>query len=77
MVSNRLTHSGARIAAAHFSTIKTIESFDFTLQPELPKAKLLKHFDGAFVEAQRNVIFSGPPGVGKSHILSALCVYDG
>lgn len=45
-----------RIAAAHFPTIKTIESFDFTLQPELPKAKLLEHFEGAFVEAQRNVI---------------------
>jgi DNA replication protein DnaC len=62
----------ARIAAAHFPTIKTIESFDFTLQPELPKAKLLEHFDGAFVEMRRNLIFSGPPGVGKSHILSAL-----
>jgi len=62
----------ARITAAHFPTIKTIESFDFTLQPELPKAKLLEHFDGKFVEAHRNLIFSGPPGVGKSHILSAL-----
>jgi len=62
----------ARITAAHFPTIKTIESFDFTLQPELPKAKLLEHLDGAFVDAHRNVIFSGPPGVGKSHILSAL-----
>ncbi len=39
-----------RIAAAHFPTIKTIESFDFTLQPELPKAKLLEHSEGAFVE---------------------------
>src|SRR5665213_4000267 len=48
----------ARIAAAHFPTLKTIESFDFTLQPELPQAKLLEHFDGAFVEAKRNVIFS-------------------
>ena len=62
----------ARITAAHFPTIKTIESFDFTLQPELPKAKLLEHFDGKFVETHRNLIFSGPPGVGKSHILSAL-----
>ena len=42
-----------RIAAAHFPTIKTIESFDFALQPELPKAKLLEHFDGAFVDKDR------------------------
>lgn len=62
----------ARIAAAHFPTMKTLESFDFALQPELPKAKLLEHFEGTFVEKHRNLIFSGPPGVGKSHLLSAL-----
>jgi len=62
----------ARIAAAHFPTTKTIESFDFSLQPQLPKVKLLEHFDGAFVEARRNVVLCGPPGTGKSHCLSAL-----
>jgi len=62
----------ARITAAHFPTMKTIEAFDFTLQTELPKAKLLEHFDGAFVNAHRNLILSGPPGVGKSHVLTAL-----
>jgi DNA replication protein DnaC len=62
----------ARISAAHFPTLKTIESFDFSLQPDLPKEKLLDHFDGVFVEKHRNIILSGPPGVGKSHVLSAL-----
>lgn len=62
----------ARIAAAHFPTMKTLESFDFSLQPELPKAKLLEHFEGTFVQKHRNLILSGPPGVGKSHLLSAL-----
>ncbi len=62
----------ARIAAAHFPTTKTIESFDFSLQPQLPKAKLLEHFEGTFVEAHRNLVLCGPPGTGKSHTLSAL-----
>jgi DNA replication protein DnaC len=62
----------ARIAAAHFPTIKTIESFDFTLQPEISKAKILEYFDGSFIKDHRNLILSGPPGVGKSHILIAL-----
>lgn len=62
----------ARVAAAHFRTTKTIESFDFSLQPQLPEAKLLEHFDGAFIDSRRNLILSGPPGTGKSHCLSAL-----
>ena len=55
----------ARIAAAHFPVIKTIESFDFALQPQLPKAKFLELFDCAFVEQHRNVICIGPPGREK------------
>jgi len=61
-----------RIAAAHFPTTKTLESFDFRLQPELPKAKVLEHFDGSFVEKHRNLIFCGQPGLGKTHLLIAL-----
>jgi len=61
-----------RIAAGHFPTLKTIEAFDFSLQPKLPKAKLLEHFDGEFIRQHRNVIFYGPPGTGKTHCLIAL-----
>lgn len=62
----------ARIAAAHFPVIKTAESFDFALQPRLPKAKFLELFDCTFVEQHRNVICIGPPGTGKTHCLLAL-----
>lgn len=62
----------ARIGAAHFPVIKTIESFNFTLQPQLPKAKVLELFDCAFVDQHRNVICIGPPGTGKTHCLLAL-----
>jgi DNA replication protein DnaC len=62
----------ARVAAAHFPVIKTIESFDFNLQPQLPKAKLLELFDCAFIEHHRNFICIGPPGTGKTHALLAI-----
>ena len=62
----------ARIAAAHFPVIKTMESFDFSLQPQLPKAKLLGLLDGRFVDEKRCPIFVGPTGVGKTHCLIAI-----
>jgi DNA replication protein DnaC len=62
----------ARIAGAHFPVIKTIESFDFSLQPQLPKVKLLELFDCAFIEQRRNFICIGPPGTGKTHTLLAI-----
>lgn len=61
-----------RIAAAHFPVVKTMESFDFSLQPQLPKAKLLDLLDGGFVAEKRNLILVSPTGVGKTHSLIAV-----
>lgn len=46
----------ARIAAAHFPVVKTMESFDFSLQPHLPKTKLLELLDGRFVADGRSEV---------------------
>jgi DNA replication protein DnaC len=63
-----------RILAAKFPVIKTIESFDFSLQPELPRNKLLELLDAKFINDKRSVIFIGPTGVGKTHLLSTIGV---
>lgn len=62
----------ARIAAARFPVIKTMESFDFALQPQLPRVKLLDLLDARFVAERRNPILVGPTGVGKTHALTAI-----
>ncbi len=61
-----------RIAAAHFPALKTFDAFDFTAQPHVPKLKLLEFAEGRFVRERHNMVFYGPPGVGKTHCLIAI-----
>jgi DNA replication protein DnaC len=61
-----------RIAAAKFPVIKTVESFDFSLQPELPNRRFSELLDSTFIDKRQNVIFIGPTGVGKTHLLSVI-----
>jgi DNA replication protein DnaC len=49
-----------------------MESFDFSLQPELPRRKLNELLDRKFIDEKRNVIFIGKTGVGKTHLLSVI-----
>jgi len=63
-----------RLRAAHFSVVKTLEEFEFGFQPKLD-AMLIKALAACeFVAKHENVIFVGPPGVGKSHLGTALAV---
>lgn len=50
-----------RIVEAHLPTLKTLEAFDFTLQPNVPKLKILGLADGAFIRDRRTLVFYGPP----------------
>lgn len=54
--------------------VKTIDEFDFTFQPKLDKRKVMSLFDLTFIQYKQNVIFLGPPGVGKTHLAVALAV---
>jgi len=46
---------------------KTLEGFDWTFQPRVDRAKIEALATCAYVRASENVLFMGPPGVGKSH----------
>jgi len=54
--------------------IKSIDEFDFTFQPKLDRQKVMSLFDLTFIGQKANVIFLGPPGVGKTHLAVALAL---
>ena len=53
---------------------KTIEEYDFSFHPDLDKRSVMELFELSFVQQKENVIFLGPPGVGKSHLAVALAI---
>jgi DNA replication protein DnaC len=53
---------------------RTLEGFDWTFQPRADRQKLEMLSTCAFIRARENVLFLGPPGVGKSHLAAALGV---
>lgn len=67
------------IKGAHFRYQATIEEIDFTLSRNLDKNFILRLTNCSWLEKKENIIFTGPTGVGKSFISSALayqgCIY--
>ena len=51
---------------------RTIEEYDFSFHPDLNKKEVMALFDLYFVAKHENVIFLGPPGVGKTHLAISL-----
>ncbi len=54
--------------------VKTIDEFDFTFQPAMNRQQTMNLFDLSFITRKENIVFLGPPGVGKTHLAVALAV---
>jgi DNA replication protein DnaC len=61
-----------RLRTAKVPLRKSLEAFDFSFQPTLPERVVRELADLSFIASTTNVIFLGPPGVGKTHLASAL-----
>jgi DNA replication protein DnaC len=58
----------AKVGKAKFPFIKTMEEFDFSFQPGLKEREVINLASLQFIESKGNIIFLGPPGVGKTHL---------
>jgi DNA replication protein DnaC len=52
----------------------TIDGYDFTFHPQLDRKAVMELFDLTFLVRHENIVFLGPPGVGKTHLATALAI---
>jgi len=61
-----------RTKNASFRDQKTLEDFDWDFNRTIKKKPIYDLAAGAFVRQHKDVLFVGPPGVGKSHLAQAI-----
>ncbi len=67
----------AAMRSSRLPAIKTLDDFDFTFQPSIKREQIDSLHQLGFIERKENVIFLGPPGVGKTHLALSLAVVTG
>jgi DNA replication protein DnaC len=63
-----------RLKAAQFPLIKELADFDFSAIPALNQQRILDLARGSYIQKAEPVILVGNPGLGKTHIATALAV---
>ena len=61
-----------QVQMSGFPLKKSLADFDFTFQPSIDKRQIDELATMRFLENGENVVFLGPPGVGKTHLATAL-----
>ena len=69
MEEKRISHS---IQFAGFPFMKSLDDFDFTFQPSINKEQIMDFKNLRFIENVENILFVGSPGVGKTHLATAI-----
>lgn len=62
----------ACVKTANFPFLKTLEDFDFNFQPSINKDQIFNFRYLQFIERNENILFIGPPGVGKTHLATSI-----
>jgi DNA replication protein DnaC len=61
-----------RVKAALFRELKPLDQFDWSFNPSIKKKQVLDLATCRFVRERRDVLWLGPPGVGKSFLVQAI-----
>lgn len=59
---------------AGFPIIKRLEEFDYRFQTTITKKQVTRLLDFTFIDNRENLVFIGPPGVGKTHLATGISV---
>ncbi|HSH74557.1 MAG TPA: ATP-binding protein [Longimicrobiales bacterium] len=64
----------AAMRSSRLPAIRTLADFDFSFQPSIKREQIDALHELGFLERHENVIFLGPPGVGKTHLAISLAI---
>jgi DNA replication protein DnaC len=61
-----------RVQAASFREKRTLDQFDWSFNPSIKKKQVFDLATGQFIRDARDVLWLGPPGLGKTHLVQAI-----
>jgi DNA replication protein DnaC len=71
-VNRKANSFGKRLNKSKINTQKGIDDFDFNYQPKLNKQQIMDLASCRFINENKNIVFMGKPGVGKTHLANAI-----